>query len=323
MKFAILGPGNIAGQMAQAVTKLKEIECYAVASRSYDRAKAFADKWGFEKAYGSYEEMVNDPEVELVYVASPHSSHCEHAKLCLDHGKHVLLEKAFTVNTAQAEELIRLSEEKGLLLTEAIWTRYMPSRKMIGDLLAQGILGKVTSLTANLGYALADVKRMQEPELAGGALLDLGVYPINFALMAFGDDVTKIESSSVMSPKGIDWMNSITLTFADGKMAVLHSNMLAQTDREGVIFGDQGYLEVQNINNCEEIRVYDFDRNLTAKYPVPKQINGYEYEVLSCVRAIAEGKTECPEMPHSETLRVMKMLDTIRAQWNMKYPFEV
>lgn len=322
MKFAILAPGHIAHSMARAVSEIEKIECYAVASRDYGRAADFAKQWGFEKAYGSYEEMVKDPQVELVYVASPHSHHYEHTKLCLEHGKHVLVEKAFTVNAKQARELIQLSEEKGLLLAEAIWTRYMPSRKMIDDILAGGVLGNVTSLTANLGYILPHVERMQNPELAGGALLDLGVYPINFALMAFHGTIKEVNATAIMSPKGVDWMNSITLSFADGKMAVLHSDMLAQTDRQGVISGDKGYLEVQNINNCEEIRVFNLERKMTACYQVPEQINGYEYEVLSCIRAIEEGRTECEEMPHSEILRVMELLDRIREQWGMSYPCE-
>ncbi len=322
MKFAILAPGKIAHSMARAVSEIEKIECYAVASRDYGRAADFAEQWGFEKAYGSYEELAKDPQVELVYVASPHSHHYEHARLCLEHGKHVLVEKAFTVNARQAKKLIQLSEEKGLLLAEAIWTRYMPSRKMIDELLAEGVLGNVTSLTANLGYILPHVERMQSPELAGGALLDLGVYPINFALMAFQGAVKEVNASAIMSPRGVDWMDSITLTFADGKMAVLHSDMLAQTDRQGVISGDKGYLEVQNINNCEEIRVFNLERKMTACYQVPPQINGYEYEVLSCIKAIEEGRTECEEMPHSQILLVMELLDTIREQWGMVYPCE-
>lgn len=322
LKFAILAPGHIAHSIARAVSGMEKIERYAVASRDYGRAAEFARQWGFEKAYGSYEEMVQDPEVELVYVASPHSHHYEHARLCLEHGKHVLVEKAFTVNAGQARELIALSEEKGLLLAEAIWTRYMPSRKMIDEILADGVLGNVTSLTANLGYILPHVERMQSPALAGGALLDLGVYPINFALMAFHGKIKDVNATAIMSPQGVDWMNSITLSFEDGKMAVLHSDMLAQTDRQGVISGDKGYLEVQNINNCEEIRVFDLDRKMTARYQVPEQINGYEYEVLSCIRAIEAGKTECEEMPHSETLRVMELLDKIRGQWGMTFPCE-
>lgn len=322
MKFAILAAGNIAHKMAEAVSGIDGIEKYAAACRSLAKAREFTEKWGFEKAYGSYEELVNDPEVELVYVASPHSHHYEHAKLCLEHGKHVLVEKAFTVNARQAEELIRISEEKGLLLAEAIWTRYMPSRRMIDEIIESGVIGKVTSLTANLGYVLPHVERLQKPELAGGALLDLGVYPINFALMVFHGQVEKVTASAVMSPLGVDWINCITLVFDDGKLADLHSNMLAQTDRQGVINGDNGYLEVQNINNCEEIRVFDLERKLVARYIVPEQINGYEYEVIACMKAIREGKTQCPEMPHSETLRVMKLMDAVRSEWGMRYPCE-
>ena len=322
MKFAILGPGKIAKSMAAAVSGLEQVEKYAVGARDLDRAQAFAKEWGFQNAYGSYEELVSDPEVELIYVATPHSHHYEHAKLCLEHGKNVLLEKAFTVNAKQAEELIMLAKEKNVLLAEAIWTRYMPSRKMIDDLLEKGTIGKVTSIMANLGYELHNIPRLQEPELAGGALLDLGVYPINFAKMVMKQDVKEVYSNAVMSPKGIDWTNSITLIFEDDTMAVLHSNMLAGINRMGVISGDKGYLEIQNINNCEEIRLYGLDHKLLETYPVPEQINGYEYEVIACIKAIEEGKIDCEEMPHEETLWVMRLMDRIRNEWGMTYPFE-
>lgn len=322
MKFAILGLGKIARCMATAVSGLDQVEKYAVAARDLDRAQAFAKEWGYEKAYGSYEELVSDPEVELIYVATPHSHHYEHAKLCLEQGKNVLLEKAFTVNAKQAEELIALAKEKNVLLAEAIWTRYMPSRKMIDELLEKGIIGKITSITANLGYELHNIPRLQEPELAGGALLDLGIYPINFAKMVMKQDVKEVYSNAVMSPKGIDWTNSITLIFEDDTMAVLHSTMLAGINRMGVISGDKGYLEVQNINNCEEIRLYDLAHKLVETYPVPEQINGYEYEVIACIKAIEEGKIECEEMPHEETLWVMRLMDRIRNEWGMTYPFE-
>ncbi len=322
MKFGILAPGRMANAMALAVSSIPDIERYAVASRDLGRAENFAKKWEFEKAYGSYEEMVKDPEVEFVYVASPHSHHYEHAKLCLEHGKHVLVEKAFTVNAKQAEELVALSKKNNVLLAEAMWTRYMPNRQMISDVINGGVIGKVTSLTANLGYVISHVERMREPSLAGGALLDIGVYPINFALMAFGDDIKSIDATAVMTEKGVDLMNSITLTYEDGRMAVLHSSMAAVTDRQGVINGDNGFIEVQNINNCEEIRVYNLDRKMVARYEVSEQVNGYEYEVVACIKAIREGKIECEEMPHEETLRVMHILDSIREKWNMKYPCE-
>lgn len=336
MKFAILAPGKIAQSMAKAALGIQQMsgeiakisdskeyksiigtqmELYAVASRSLDRAKEFAAQWGFEKAYGSYEEMLEDEAVELVYVASPHSHHYQHAKMCLEHGKNVLVEKAFTVNAKQAEELINLARERKLLLAEAIWTRYMPSRSMIDDIITSGIIGEPVSLTANLGYAMKDKERLRNPELAGGALLDVGVYPINFAMMVFHKEIEKIDTSVVLSPEGVDWINSVTLTFEDGKMAVLHSSMLTPTDRLGVIYGEKGYIEVQNINNCEEIRVFDTEHQMIACHKVPDQINGYEYEVISCMKAMEEGKVECEEMPHSETLRVMRLLDAIREKW--------
>jgi predicted dehydrogenase len=326
MNVAILGAGAIARSMCKTVRGMKAagrpVELYAVASRSQEKADAFAKEEGVLKAYGSYEDMLRDEEVELVYVASPHSHHYQHTKMCLEYGKHVLVEKAFTVNARQAEELITLAREKGLLLAEAIWTRYMPSRTMIDDVIASGVIGKPISLMANLGYPMAQKERLCKPELAGGALLDVGVYPINFAMMVFHSGIIKVDTTAQMSPEGVDWTNSVTLTFRDGEMAVLHSTMLSPTDRLGVIFGEKGYMEVHNINNCEAIRVYDAGHNLIASYEVPEQINGYEYEVLACMKAIQDGAVECDAMSHGETLRVMGLLDDIRAKWGMKYPGE-
>lgn len=322
VKFAILAAGSIAAKMSAAVAGLPEIERYAVASRDKDRAEAFAKEWGYKKAYGSYEEMLSDPEVELVYVASPHSHHYAHARMCIEAGKHVLVEKAFTVNSGQAKELIALARVKKVLLAEAMWTRFMPARRMIDDLIAQGTIGEVVSLTANLGYSMKHKERLRKPELAGGALLDVGVYPIQFALMTVHNPLRSISSEAVMSPEGVDYTNSITLTFENGVLAVLHSSMLSLTDREGIIYGGKGSLRVHNINNCEGITVCDADGKVVREIPVPPQINGYEYEVLACVEAIEKGALECPEMPHEETIRGMEILDTIRGQWGMKYPCE-
>ena len=322
IKFGILATGNIANSMAKAVQDLDDVECYAAASRSFERAKDFADKWGFENAYGSYEELVEDSEVDLIYVASPHSHHYSHAKLCLEHGKHVLLEKAFTVNSAQAEELIALAKGKGLLLAEAFWPRYMPTRKILDDLIEQGTIGEVQAVTAEFGAPLSHIERMWNPELAGGALLDLGVYSINFALQIFTSRVEQIRSDAVMSELGVDQMNGITLKFEDGKVAVLHSNMMACMRNRGVVYGDKGYIELYELNNPKTIRVFNEKKELTASYPAPEQVNGYEYEVLACVKAIRNGRVECEEMPHSETLRLMNILDEIRRQWNFVLPCE-
>ncbi|HIU74322.1 MAG TPA: Gfo/Idh/MocA family oxidoreductase [Candidatus Pelethocola excrementipullorum] len=323
MKVGIIGAGHIACKMAVALNGLDDtVAAYGVASRDLAKAEEFAKEWGFQKAYGSYEELVKDPDIDLVYIATPHSLHFEQAKLSLEHGKAVLCEKAFTMNAKQARELTALAKEKKLLLAEAIWTRYMPSRKMIDDLVESGVIGKVTSLSANLGYVMEYKERMQRPELAGGALLDLGVYPINFASMVFGDKIKEISSTCVKTETGVDSQDSITIVYEDGRVAYLYATMLAQTDRQGVINGDKGYIEIQNINNCEEIRVYNLDREMTARYQVPEQINGYEYEVLACKEALEKGELECSQMPHKEIIRIMEVMDGLRESWGVKFPGE-
>lgn len=322
VKMGIMGAGNIASVMAATIRELDSVECHAVGARDLDRAKAFAKKYNFLKAFGSYEELVNDPEVEFIYIATPHSCHYEHIKLCLENGKHVLCEKAFTVNERQAAEVFAMAEQRGLLLAEAIWTRYMPMRKRLEDVLDSKIIGEPYMLTANLGYVVSDKERIASPCLGGGALLDLGVYTLNFASMVFGDDVKEIRGTAVKNEAGVDMQNSITLTYQDGKMAVLNSTAMGLSDRRGVIYGDKGFIEVLNINNCEEIRVYNLKRSLVAAYDRPEQISGYEYEVEACVYAVRRGETQCKQMPHEESLRMMRWMDELRRQWGIVFPGE-
>ena len=323
MNIAILGAGSIAATMATTLQPLKDVTCYAVAARDLKRAQVFADKFGFMKAYGSYKDMLEDPDVELVYIATPHSHHYEHIKMCLNHDKHVLCEKAFTANARQAEEVLKLAESKGLLLTEAIWTRYMPMRQTINEVIKSGIIGKPTSLSANLGYPIEHVERMVKPELCGGALLDLGVYVLNFASMVFGDDITGMAANCTRLHSGVDAQETIMLTYADGRMASLYVTMLAQTDRRGMINGSNGYIEIENINNYESIKVYNLERRVIAQYAAPCQVTGYEYEVQAAIKAIKEGAVECPEMPHYETLLMMQLMDSIRSAWGIKFPYSV
>lgn len=322
MKFAILGAGKIAIKMADTIAGMKDVEAYAVAARDLDRAQSFAKGHGFAKAYGSYEEMLADEAVELVYIATPHSHHYKHAKMCLEAGKHVLCEKAFTVTADQARELFTLAGEKKLLITEAIWTRYMPSRKMIDDIIASGVIGEVTSLSANLSYPLFESKRIWDPKLAGGALLDVGIYPINFARMVFGDTLKEVKSTALFK-NGVDMTDSIVMNFEGDKVATLQSSVCGASDRMGGIFGTKGYIKVQNINNPEIISVYDTNHKETAVYLPPEQITGYEYEVEACARAIANGDLECPEMPHEETIKVLEIMDEIRKSWGYEIPLEV
>lgn len=322
MKMAILGAGHIAGIMAKTIVHMEKAEAYAVAAREPSRARAFAKEHGFAKSFDSYEEMLQDPAIDLVYVATPHSHHYEHVKLCLEHGKNVLCEKAFTINAIQANDLLDLAKKKKLLLTEAIWTRYMPMRFILDGLLESGIIGEAHSLTGNLCYVLNHLERNWNPALAGGALLDLGVYVLNFACMTFKSQVESVTSTCRFNSYGVDDQNSILLTFADGKTATLHSSQIASSERGGMIYGTKGYIAVENINNCQSLRVFDKDYRLIQEIKAPAQISGYEYEVEACMDALEKGWLECPQMPHAETLRMMRLMDDIRAGWGMKYPME-
>lgn len=322
MKIGILGAGNISHKVAPALVGSPDIECWAVASRDLRKAEGFAEEFGFERAYGSYEELVQDPQVELVYVATPHAFHFAHMKLALDHGKPVLCEKSFTENAAQAREIQALAAKKGLYLAEAIWTRYMPSRTIINNVLASGIIGRPNTLTANLSYPISQVPRIQRPELAGGALLDIGVYGLNFALMHFGEDIVKVGSAVQLTDTGVDGMETITLFYRDGRMAVLTHSIYARSDRKGIIHGDRGYLIVENINNPQSVEVFDTDDRLLAHYDVPAQINGYEYQFEEAARAIAAGKTQADSMPMEDTLHVMELMDHLRGDWGVRYPDE-
>lgn len=322
MKVGFIGTGNIAVKMADTINAMDGVTCYAAASRSQERADRFKEKYGFTKAYGSYEEMVDDEDVDLVYVATPHSRHYEDARLCIEHGKPALVEKSFTANAKQAESLIRLAEEKKVLLAEAIWTRYMPSRRLISDAIAAGKIGDIVTLTANLGYDIKDVKRMTEPALAGGALLDVGIYPLQFASMFLGEDVTEIVSACTKTATGVDKTNAMILKYRGGQMSILHSSMMETTEQYGVIHGTKGYLIAKNLNNVDAIEIYNADRELVEEITVPDQISGYEYEMLACRKALNEGRIECEEAPHNVTLALMKQMDTLRAQWGIRYPFE-
>lgn len=317
---AILGTGHIAAKMAATLQQMKDVNCYAVASREQIRAEAFAKEWGFKKACGSYEELAADPHVDLVYIATPHSHHYEHARLCILNGKAVLCEKAFTANARQAEALLQLAKERNVFITEAIWTRYMPFSHTIRELVFNGSIGRPHMLTANLGYPIVYKERIAKPELCGGALLDIGVYPINFARMIFGTDIDDIQSHCVKNNYGVDIQESISFRYANGNMAVMQLTASCANDRQGIISGEKGYIVVDNINNPQQAAIYDSDHQLVKIYDCPSQISGYEYEVQASIDALRRGQLETAAMPHAETLEIMHLLDRLRQQWGVVYP---
>ena len=321
-RVGIIGAGHIARKMAATVSAMDGFQNYAVASRSLSKAEDFASEFSFCKAYGSYEELADDPAVDMIYVATPHSFHYSHVKMCLEKGKPVLCEKAFMLNAREAAEVIRISRERNVFLGEAIWTRYMPSRKMISDIIASGKIGVPTALKASLSYPVEYKERVSRADLGGGALLDLGVYCLNFAAMVFGTDIKTISSTCIRNDDGVDIQETYSLLYNDGKVAALMSSVLCSDDRQGVICGDKGYMIIENINNPSRIDVYGKDHVLIESVSVPDQMTGFEYQVAECADAIGKGYIEPASMPHSEIMRIMELMDTLRGEWGVRFPGE-
>lgn len=322
VNIAVIGTGGMARTMADTIRKVHHAKLYAVVSRNQDRARMFAREVHAKKAFGSIDEMLADKKVQLVYIAVPHSAHYAAAKKCLMAGKACLVEKPFTVNAKQAEELVSIARQNHVFLAEAIWTRYMPFVKTMQEVLSSKIIGEPVQLNANLSYNNRALPRMSDPALAGGALLDLGVYPLNFASMLFGDDVIRINASCSYTNQHLDEQDNISLIYRDGKTANLVSSMIGISDKRGEIVGTNGYIVVDNINNFRSMTVYDAEGKKVRFYKAPRQYTGYEYEVEEAVAAIQGDQTESTSMPLSETLRMMHMLDFIRSEMGIVYPFE-
>ena len=321
MRVGIIGAGWIAEKAAITLNGLADCEAYAIASRSKEKAEAFAEKWKMRKAYGSYSELIADPSVDLVYVATPHSHHYDVTREALMAGKPCLVEKAFMANYRQAKEIVTLARERKVFLTEAIWTRYQPVVAMMRELIGSRI-GTPKLLTATLGYSMGDKPRIMRADLCGGALLDLGVYALNFVRMFFDADILRITSQCVKSQTGMDLTNAMTLTLSNGVLCNLQSSAACVGDNIGVIAGTDGNLIIDNINNPQKITVNGPDRTYIETIPVPQQITGYEYQFVACRQALIDGLLEPKEMPLEETLYIMQLMDSLRKDWDVRYPMD-
>lgn len=322
MNFGIIGAGSIANAMATTIEQMSNVNMYAVASRSLEKANEYKEKYHMEKAYGSYEELVKDEDVDVVYIATPHSFHYEQIKLCLENGKHVLCEKAFTATAKQAKEVIALAEEKKLFLGEAMWTRFMPLTKKLTELLEKKVIGNVAMMTANLNFPMMHKERLIKPELAGGALLDVGIYPLTMASIVMGEDVEEVKASAVLTKEGMDMSGQYTLVYKDKMIADLNGGMCSLSDGKAIIYGDKGFIEIAGVNNLIYIKIFNTNWELIEQYDREPQITGYEYEVEACVEAIKAGKICCDEMSHDKTIKIMEIMDTIRNKMGVVYPFD-
>jgi predicted dehydrogenase len=322
LRVGIIGTGWIAQKAVMTLRQMSLCEAYAVGSRTQEKADAFAAEWNIPKAYGSYADLIADPDVDLVYIGTPHSHHYDVTREALLAGKPCLVEKAFMANARQTEEVIALARQQKVFLAEAIWTRYQPAVQMVRQLLADGRIGTPRLITATLGYSMGNKERIMRPDLCGGALLDLGVYALNFVRMFTDSDIVRMDGQCVKSDTGMDLTNAITLILKDGALANVQSSAACVGDNIGVIAGTRGNLIIDNINNPQTITVNGPDRTYVETICVPQQITGYEYQFLACRQALLDGLLEPREMPLDETLYIMQLMDNLRRKWGVRYPMD-
>lgn len=322
MNVGILGAGHIAEKAARTLHEMEDMQCLAIGSRTQEKADDFAKRFDIPRAYGSYADVLADPDVQLVYIALPHSCHFAAARDAILSGKPCLIEKAFMLNATETAAILALAREKGVFVAEAIWPRYLPVRQMTLELLDSGIIGKPTMLTASLGYDVSTKERVLNPALGGGALLDLGVYVLNFVRMFAPAPVEKINTTCIKAESGVDASDVITMVLADGTLASVQTSAWCQGDNEGVIAGTTGYLVLDDIINPTCIRVCRKRHIVEKEIPVPQQITGFEYQFRACKEAIEAGLLEPPQMPHAEILYMMHLMDRLRAEWGVKFPGE-
>ena len=322
VKWGIMGPGGIAHKFAKSLISIENAELTAIGSRNVDRAEEFAAKYGAKHFYGSYEELVQDKEVEIVYVATPHSAHFETAMLCLKAGKAVLCEKPFTINATQAQLLVKTARECGVFLMEAMWTRYLPAITKVRELLAANSIGKVRMVKADFGFR-ADLNpdgRLFNPNLGGGALLDVGIYTLSFTAMILGVKPQNVISAAHIGITGVDEQCTFTLSYEGGELAVLSASVRTHIPNDALILGTDGYIKIPEFWHGSS-----FELNINGKsemFNLPYLSNGYTHEAQEAMECLVDGRLESSIMPLDETIELMRILDGIRCQWGLKYPQE-
>lgn len=319
IKWGIIGPGKIAKKFAASLREVKDAELYAVASRSLERAKVFAGNENARKAFGSYEEMLRDEEIDVVYIATPHVFHYEHTLLCLQYGKPVLCEKPFAMNSEQVEEMISTANEKKVFLMEALWTPFLPHIKYLVELLQRGNYGKIKKLTADFGFNAPFNKdgRLFRKSLGGGSLLDIGIYPVFLALHTLGMP-EKIEAKAHLGETGVDEDCEIIFSYPDGIKADLRSSITQNTPTIAVFELEKASITIASRwHEPSTIAIATADRTEVKNFEVASF--GYEYEVRHVQEMLREGKTESNEMTFSKSLQLISLLDEIRDQIKLKY----
>jgi predicted dehydrogenase len=323
VRWGILGTGAIARRFVQGLNSLPEAEVLAVGSRSRASAEKFADKRNIPRRHAGYDTLASDPDVDVVYVATPHPFHAENTTLCLEAGKAVLCEKPFSVNAEEAERVVGLAREGGLFLMEGMWTRFFPLMEEVRRLVSEGAIGELRMLNVDFGFraGLDPASRLFDPKLGGGALLDVGVYCVSFASMVFGRPSGAVGISH-LGETGVDEQASVVLEHEGGRLANLSIGIRTATPQEATIMGTEGYVRIHapwwRPTSMTISRPGTEDETVDA----PVSGNGFNYEAAEVMRCLEAGKTESDIMPLDETISVMRTMDRIRAAWGLRYPGE-
>ncbi len=323
IRWGVLAPGGIAAKFTRAVSRHTRSQVVAVGSRSRDRAERFSQEWAVPKAHGSYEALVSDPAVQAVYVASPHSEHMRHCLLAIEADKHVLVEKAFTRNAAEAQRVFAAARDSGVFVMEAMWTRFLPHMVAIGDVVARGEIGEVLGLIADHGQDMRHHPpdhRLHDLALAGGALLDLGVYPISFAHDLLGEP-DRIRALGSLTTTGVDGQVSVALGFGGDVQASLHTTLWARTATTAVVFGTRGRIQLPD--KFYRPPGFEVVRDDGARWEYRNEIDGgMQYEAAEAARCVSAGLQESPRMTWESTMSVMRTMDEVRRQVGVGYPGE-
>jgi predicted dehydrogenase len=323
IRWGIIGPGRIADKFGQGVRAVKSASLQAVASRSLERGKQFAKTFRVPQVYGSYQELVDDSEVDAVYIATPHRFHYEQVRLCLEAGKHVLCEKPLTVNTLESEQLFPLAKQRDLFLMEAMWTYFLPIYKQVGEWLDAGTIGELKLMHSTFGFRAArdEKDRWLNPKLAGGALLDIGIYNLAVSMWAARQEVSAFDVRGQIGETGVDELVAGTLEFPNGVLSQFVCTLKNRTHNDFTIYGSKGHIVIHSpfwAATRATLVTESEEKTVTRAY----KAGGFEFEIDEACRCIGAGILESPVMPHRQSLASMRLMDAIRKEIGLFYPFE-
>jgi dihydrodiol dehydrogenase / D-xylose 1-dehydrogenase (NADP) len=323
IRWGILGCGYIARAFAKSLLMIPDATLVAVASRTPRKAKEFADEFRLTRWFKTYEELLQDPKIDIVYIATTHNFHFDNMRLCLNYDKHIVCEKPFTLNERSAREIFRTAKRKKLFVLEAMWTRFLPAIVELQKKLREEVIGEIHKVQAdfwiNIPYDANH--RLYAKKLAGGALLDLGIYPLTFADIVFNTAPIRITSRAILGKSGVDEASYYLLEYKGNRVAQLSSSCRAAAPHRATIIGTKGYIEVPDFFHPQEFTI-NHAGGKSQRVKAPYKVNGYIHEAIEAMQCLRAGSDESKIMSHAKTLEILKLMDAMRAEWKLKYPGE-